>query len=215
MPKSATWTCPTCSTRRRLRFCPKCGEQRPRPDDLSLRNLLKQFLIATSSVDGKLVRSWRALLAKPGCLTAWYIKGERRRYLNPLALFFIANAIFVAVQSLAGANILSSTLHSHLTIQDWSPFAERLVAERLAARGLPLEAYAPVFDRAAVFNAKALIILMALAVVPFLAIIFIPVLASGLARTLWPTVVPGWLAILIYFVGMIFVLLVVLQLDRR
>jgi hypothetical protein len=172
MPKQATWTCPTCHKRRRLRFCPQCGEERLRANDLSLRQMMRQFAKDTSSIDGKLMRSWRSVLTRPGQLTAAHIRGERRRYLTPLALFFIANAVFVAVQSATGTNILSSTLDSHLHSQDWSAFASTLVDDRLAHRHLTIEAYAPVFDRSAVFNAKVLIILMALAFAALLAVVF-------------------------------------------
>lgn len=172
MPRAATWTCPTCSNRRQGRFCPQCGEERLRADDLSIRHLAKQFAAATSTVDGKLMRSWQALLIHPGKLTAAYVSGERRRYITPLALFFISNALFVAVQSLSGLNILSSPLESHLHSQDWSAFANGLVQTRLSDRHIPIEAYAPVFDRAVIFNAKSLIILMALAFAPLPAILF-------------------------------------------
>ena len=155
-----------------MRFCPQCGEERLRPGDLGMRDLSAQLVKNASSIDGKLVRSWRGLLTRPGQLTAAYISGERRRTLSPLALFFIANAIFVGVQLLTGVNILSSPLDSHLHFQDWSPFVQGLVEDRLASRGLTLDAYAPVFDRSAVFNAKALIILMALAFAPMAAITF-------------------------------------------
>src|SRR4029077_15063829 len=43
---------------------------------------------------------------------------------------------------------------------------------RLAQRRLALDAYAPVFDRSALFNAKALIILIALLFSPLPAILF-------------------------------------------
>ena len=155
-----------------MRFCPQCGEERLRANDLSMRRLLAQFVTDTSSVDGKLMRSWRTLLTSPGHMTAAHISGERRRFITPLALFFIGNAMFVAVQSLTGTNILSSPLDSHLHSQDWSAFAQDLVRHRLSNRHLTLEAYAPVFDRAAIFNAKALIILMALLFAPLPAVIF-------------------------------------------
>jgi len=96
-----------------MRFCPQCGEERLRPGDLGMRDLSAQLVKNASSIDGKLVRSWRGLLTRPGQLTAAYISGERRRTLSPLALFFIANAIFVGVQLLTGVNILSSPLDSH------------------------------------------------------------------------------------------------------
>ena len=107
----------------------------------------------------------------PGQLTAAFISGERRRYITPLALFFIGNATFVGIQSLTGTNVLSSPLDSHLHSQDWSPLAQELVRNRLANRHLTLDAYAPVFDQSALFNAKALIIFMALLFAPLPAIV--------------------------------------------
>jgi hypothetical protein len=112
------------------------------------------------------------LLARPGALSAAHVAGRRRAFLGPLQLFFIVNALFFAIESLTHSNIFSSTLDSHLHQQDWSPIAQSLVAGRLAAKGLSLAAYAPVFDHAAVLNAKALIILMALAFAPLLPAVF-------------------------------------------
>jgi len=172
MARSAIWTCPTCSKGRQGRFCPQCGEERLRADDLSIRHFVTQFAKDASSLDGKLMRSWRCLVTRPGQLTAAYLSGERRRYLSPLALFLIGNAIFVGAQSLTGNNVLSSPLESHLHSQDWSPLAHQLVQDRLASRHLSLDAYSPVFDRSVVFNAKALIILMALAFAPLPALLF-------------------------------------------
>src|SRR3954452_6012510 len=94
MAEPSSWTCPTCSKQRRLRFCPQCGEERRRRDDLSMHQLTRQLVAAASSVDGKLMRSWRMLMMRPGSLTAAHISGERRRYITPLALFFIGNALF-------------------------------------------------------------------------------------------------------------------------
>jgi hypothetical protein len=91
---------------------------------------------------------------------------------HALALFFIANAAFVSVQAITGVNILSTPLDAHLHGQDWSALVQGLVGDRLASRNLTLDAYAPVFDRSAQFNAKALIILMALAFSPLPALVF-------------------------------------------
>jgi len=153
-------------------FCPGCGEEPLRPRDLTVRDMSGQFLGAFSSVDGLLARSFRLLLTRPGELSLAHVAGRRRALLGPLQLFFIANALFFAVQSLTHFNIFSSTLDSHLHQQDWSPIAQALLDHRLAAKGVTLAAFAPAFDHAAVLNAKALIILMALAFVPFLPAVF-------------------------------------------
>ncbi len=166
------WTCPTCSHVRATAYCPSCGEAPLRERDLSMTDLIGQFVREFSSVDGRLMRSVRALLTLPGWLSAAHVAGRRRAYFGPLPLFLIANALFVAVQSLTHTNIFSSPLESHLNHQDWSPLVRRMVAERFAGQGDALAAYAPQFDRAAMLNAKALVVLMALAFTPLLAIAF-------------------------------------------
>ena len=167
-----SWTCPGCSRVRRSAYCPKCGEGKLRERDLTLRDIAGQFAKGFSSVDGKLLRSSRAVLTKPGALTDAYVRGERRRFLAPLALFLIANALFAAVQSLTGTNVLSSPLESHLQVQDWRELARSLVDHRLAITHENVADYSKRFDRAAIFNAKALMILMVLAFAPIAAILF-------------------------------------------
>src|SRR5688500_3276790 len=160
MSQSKPWTCPSCRRPRRAQFCSGCGEERLRPRDLTVVDLTSQFAKNVSSVDGRLLKSLRSIMTRPGELTAAHIRGARRSYLGPLALFFVANAVFAVLQALNGAHLLSSPLDSHLHDQDWSVLARTLVAQRLEVQGQALAAYAPVFDEAAVFNAKALLILM-------------------------------------------------------
>ena len=125
-----------------------------------------------TSVDGKLLRSSLAIITRPGTLTAAYVRGERRHYLGPLALFLLANALFFGMQALTQVDVLSTPLESHLAVQDWKAFAQKLVARRLELRHETVNAYAPRFNEAATFNAKALMILMVLAFAPILALLF-------------------------------------------
>src|SRR3954453_9137129 len=166
------WNCPSCGSTQRTNFCAACGEERLRPRDLTFTDLAGRFARAFSSVDGKLLRSCRAMFVAPGTLTAAYVVGERRRFLGPLQLFFIANALFFALQSLTNTNVLASSLDSHLHIQDWHDLAQSLVGQRFGEDNEAIAAFAKRFDRAAIFNAKALIILMVIAFAPFVALVF-------------------------------------------
>jgi hypothetical protein len=157
------WTCPTCHRLRQTQFCAQCGEQPLRPRDLSILDLLAQLTKSVSKVDGRLIRSFRALIVAPGRLTVAYVRGERRNYLPPLTVFLVANALFFAMQSLTSTNILSSTLESHLRVQDWSPLAQSMVGWELASRNIGLADFAVRFNAAAVFYAKTMIVVMALA----------------------------------------------------
>lgn len=170
---AAAWSCPTCAAEVSTRYCPRCGESAPRAHDLTLRGLLQQTVEAFTSIDGRLLRSFRSLLVDPGGLTVAYVDGRRKPFVGPFQLFLIANVLFFATQSLTRSNVLSSPLASHLHDQDWAALARSLVADRLQRRHLALDAYAPMFDRAAVLNAKSLILLMVLPLALLLPAVFL------------------------------------------
>ncbi len=172
LPSPDTWICATCATAQTGAFCPACGDERLRPADLSARDVAWQASQALTSLDGKLMRSFGKLLAQPGALTRAHVAGQRRAYLGPAQIFFLANALFFAVQSFTHFGIFSSTLDSHLNHQDWSELARAMVDRHLAATGLTLAAYASIFNEAASFNAKTLIVLMVAAFVPVAALAF-------------------------------------------
>ena len=166
------WTCPNCDLVRNSSYCPECGEEPLRWHHLSLADIAHQTLSALSEVDGRLLRSLRFAITRPGALTSAYVAGRRTPFLNPFALFLIANGIFFALQSAVKANIFASPLESHLHHQDWSALAHALVADRIAAKGMTLASYAPLFDQFAVLYAKSLIILMVFVFAGILALVF-------------------------------------------
>jgi hypothetical protein len=166
------WSCPACKSTLSTRYCPDCGESPPSPRDLTLRGLLRQLFHAVSSIDGRLLRSLRSLVMRPGFLTVAYVQGRRLRYLGPFQLLLVANVLFFAMQSLTSTNIVSSPLDSHLHHQDWQGVAQRLVSHRLETKGTTLELYAPIFDQANVLHAKSFIILMALPFALLLPLLF-------------------------------------------
>jgi hypothetical protein len=168
----ALWTCPTCGQPRNTPYCEQCGEEPPAPKDLTLRGLLEKGLHAVTSIDARVARTAWFLLREPGALTQAWTRGTRRQYVAPFQLFVIANVIFFALQWATGINVFSSTLDSHLHHQDWSSLAQSLLAARLDKTRVPLERYAPEFDRAVVLNAKSLIVLMALSFAPLLPLMF-------------------------------------------
>ena len=174
MPEAATWSCPTCRRDIATAFCPSCGETAVDRRDLTLRGLARQAFETFVAVDGKLMRSFRMLLRRPGALSLAYVRGQRVAFTGPFRVFLFANMLFFAAQSLTDASVVGTSLQSHLHEQDWSGIAQRLVARRLVELRTTLELYAPAFDRAVVLNAKSLIILMVLPFTGALALTFLP-----------------------------------------
>ncbi len=167
-----SWTCPSCDRAVDTPYCPGCGERPLRDRELTLRGFVDQLVQAFTSIDGRLIRSFRYLVTRPGFLTVAFLQGRRKPYLSPIQLFLLANVLFFAAESMTGGQIFTTPLEFHLTNQPWSPLAQRMVPAWLEASNRTLEAYAPVFNRAMALHARSLIILMALAFAPVPALVF-------------------------------------------
>src|SRR5262245_48333202 len=143
-----SWTCPSCRRGIGTPYCSKCGEQRRDPRELTLAGLAGQAFEALTNVDGKLLRSFRSLVTRPGSLTVAFVEGQRKPFLGPVALFLVANVIFFAVESMSHGLVFSTPLQSHLQDQPWSPIAQPMVAARLALLHTTAASFAPRFDAA-------------------------------------------------------------------
>jgi hypothetical protein len=172
MTDAEPWICPACRTPVTTPYCAACGETRLHANDLTLRGMLHQAFEAFTSLDARLPRSVWNLVRHPGFLTVRYVEGPRKRYVGPFALFLLANLFFVGMEALTNSNVFSTPLQKHLHNQPWEEFAQTLVAQRLEATGITLEAYAPIFDQAVARHAQSLIILMVLPFALLPAVIF-------------------------------------------
>lgn len=94
-------TCPNCGARASDRFCPSCGQRQGR-EILSLKHWGRRVLEEYLSLDGRFPRSMFALLFRPGHLTREWFRGRRVSYSDPLRLFFLTGAMFVALILAAG-----------------------------------------------------------------------------------------------------------------
>jgi len=169
---ACVWTCPSCRRDITTPYCPRCGERPRNPRDLTMRGLLDQAFEAFTNIDGRLLRSFRHLVARPGELTSAFIEGRRKPYLGPVALFLVANVAFFAVESFTHGFVFTTPLESHLNTQPWSGLAQSLVVSTLDARHTTLAAYAPRFDGAIALHARSMILLMVLAFAPLPALVF-------------------------------------------
>ena len=168
----AAWTCPSCRGVVATAYCPDCGERPLRPQELTLHGLAGQAFEALTDVDGRLLRSVRALLLQPGSLTLAYGEGRRKPFIGPVSLFLATNVLFFAVETVTKSTVFSAPLQAHLHAQPWTETAGPLVAARLQSLGTALEAFAPRFDAAVATHARSLILVMALAFSPVQALVF-------------------------------------------
>ena len=64
-------------------FCSKCG-QRAIPAYPTLRELAGDAWQELSGYDGRVVRTFRSLMRRPGALTLEVLEGHRARYVSPV-----------------------------------------------------------------------------------------------------------------------------------
>lgn len=155
------------------KFCPHCGEKRIDAHDLTLRHFTEHAVEAFTHADGKIVRSIRSLLLRPGEMTAGYIAGRRRPYIGPLQLFLICNVMYFLLQPLLRWDSLSSTLYTNMELAFFKGWAKPMAQAKIAASGLALENYGKIFDRAAILHGKSLVILL----VPLFTLPLLPLFA--------------------------------------
>jgi hypothetical protein len=97
--------CPNCDARLGGNYCPQCG-QKITPINPSLHDFLHDLTHELLHVDGKIFRSVRLLLTRPGFLTAEYFRGRRATYVSPIRLYLIFSVAFFAAASLVGTEVI-------------------------------------------------------------------------------------------------------------
>src|SRR5262245_52304537 len=65
MTTTEPWICRACNVQVSTRYCPGCGERTLNPRDLTIFGLTDQVVIALTSFDTRLVRTFRRLITRP------------------------------------------------------------------------------------------------------------------------------------------------------
>lgn len=133
---------------------------------MTLAHFLESVFESFLHADGRLASTARALLTRPGELTAAYIRGAHKKYLGPVQLFLIVNLVYFLVQSLTGWNTFSTPLSIHVGDLQYRDLANSILVHRLASLHLTYQEFEPIFNHSAGLHAKSLVILM----IPFFAL---------------------------------------------
>lgn len=152
--------CPSCGASIELDHCGSCGELRPSARAYRLVDFAKEAFETLTSVERNLLRTFVALIRRPGELTAAYMRGERVRYLKPLQLFLLANVVYFLWAGFVGAHAFNTRLVSHINASPFASHARAVLRERLPASGLDERAYVEAFDESSTMLARSLIIVM-------------------------------------------------------
>jgi hypothetical protein len=86
--------CPSCGGGLVGDYCHRCGEKRAGARDITLGHFLREAAQELTSLEhSKLLRTLRALLFRPGHLSAEWVAGRRNLYVKPLNLYLAVFAL--------------------------------------------------------------------------------------------------------------------------
>jgi hypothetical protein len=98
---TASASCLNCAAPLAGPFCSSCG-QKAAPVAPTLGLLVHEVVHEVLNVDGKIFRSLRLLLTRPGFLTREIFAGKRASYVAPLRLYLVASVLAFAMSALFG-----------------------------------------------------------------------------------------------------------------
>lgn len=149
--------CKSCGNTVSGLYCSACGEKVLTPEDHTLKHYLGALLNAFTFADSKLWNTLKAVVLRPGELSAAYMDGRRVKYMRPVAFFFLANFIYFAAPIFETFN---TRLNSQLHNQQYSGWVQRKVSAHLAESGRTLEEFKVLYEPASANNAKLLLVTM-------------------------------------------------------
>ena len=109
------------------KFCPNCGQQNT-DGHVSLHDLLHELSHYFTHVDNKIFVSMYHLFI-PGKLTEEFFKGHRKRYINPINLFFVIGIILPFIFGQIWKNTAKENALEKGFIQDKSLYRNDLLFE--------------------------------------------------------------------------------------
>jgi Protein of unknown function (DUF3667) len=88
-------SCPNCGAELSGKFCAACGQKRIDRRDLSVRKFFGHVLTELTHLQSnKLLKTFGALLFRPGLLTAEYLAGKKGFHIGPVRLYLTFSALY-------------------------------------------------------------------------------------------------------------------------
>lgn len=100
-PAEETANCHNCGAAVSYHYCAVCGQE-TRLHVPSAGEFMHEFIGHYVALEGRLWRTIYFLLRKPGFLSAEYIDGRRKRYVEPLRVYLTFSILFFALLKLIG-----------------------------------------------------------------------------------------------------------------
>jgi len=166
-------SCQNCQALIEKNYCASCGEKRYSEKDFSYKKLISHLFTSLTDVDGKLIKSFKMFLTKPGQLALDYFNGVKRNRINPFQVFLFSNIFYFFALSFITINTFNTPLKVHMEASNFfhQELASEMVSTEVVNKGRDFQQFEEKFNAQSTLFSKTLILL----IVPIFAILMIPV----------------------------------------
>lgn len=162
--------CAHCQHQFQGNYCPNCGQKVIFEEDKKLKHFVHQFFSSLFFADGKVLKTLKMMIFKPGELSRAYISGDRKSYLAPLQVFFFANLIYFLFPVFSTFNTSLSTQMKRLPYSD---MVRPVVENHLEKNQLDYREYREKFEARSTDMAKLILVVLVLLQAIELKVLFI------------------------------------------
>ena len=96
--------CINCGTDGEGTFCQQCGQKLQIPR-LTFKQFGRDILDRVLGLEGMLPRTMKGLSSNPGRVIREYVKGNRKRYVNPVSYYFVMFGVYLLMLSLLNIDL--------------------------------------------------------------------------------------------------------------
>lgn len=132
-PSLTPLQCARCGAQSVGRYCASCGSAIGGRRDLSVKHFLREAVAAITDLDSALIGSFRALILRPGELTAAYLRGDRHRYLAPFRVFLFCNLLYFVAVAQFGITVLTAPLEVQMDEMTYRHVSRAIMVKRYPA----------------------------------------------------------------------------------
>ncbi|WP_305982859.1 DUF3667 domain-containing protein [Roseivirga thermotolerans] len=159
MKEVSTACCQSCGQPLMGKYCHVCGEKVLVQSDKALGVWVKDLLSNVWQLEGRLIRSMKLLLFKPGKYASDYARGARVKYIKPLNIFLIVNLMYFLLPTY---DTFQTTLNNQVTAMPYSAWARTVVHNHAANESLSIEEFEKAYNAKTSEISKLIIIALAL-----------------------------------------------------
>ena len=157
MKEAVIQVCVSCNAELQGKFCSACGEKVLHDKERTIGHFFGEFFHVLTHADSRFLKSLKYIFTRPGFLTNEFIRGRRKLYTAPLAMFVIGNLLYFLFSPV---DALNTPYASQVQYQKYSATVRPIAEQRISQSQLTREQFIRKYDANSAKASKVILILM-------------------------------------------------------